>query len=251
MTIRIKQASEYSGNDRWNWSVWIDGPARELDGVSHVVYTLHPSFAEPVRRISTRANGFRLNSSGWGRFEMRIQIMNHSGSQISRKHKLDLEYPTGESSQLTQPGIEKRGPEPTIFVSNSATDLDISNGLRLAMESLGIETLASGQHDSDSPSITTVAQLIQDSDGMVVVLTGKPTLWVHNEIEAAKHYKKPIISVLASKSALPPASARTNLTLQMFTAAQADSVAKTIAAFFQKARNVSTRTKRSPSKRSS
>jgi transcription initiation factor IIF auxiliary subunit len=48
MTLVIRQTASYAGSDaggeRWNWSVWIDGPDAELDQVESVEWVLHPTF---------------------------------------------------------------------------------------------------------------------------------------------------------------------------------------------------------------
>ncbi len=75
MSVRIKQETHYKGNDWWKWSVWLDGPKRELDRIDHVVYTLHPTFREPVRRITDRKTNFRLDSAGWGAFDIYLELI--------------------------------------------------------------------------------------------------------------------------------------------------------------------------------
>ena len=79
MSIRISQESRYKGNERWNWSVWLEGPDRELDRIKCVDYLLHPTFLEPVRQISDRRSKFRLNSSGWGEFMIYLNIKHKDG----------------------------------------------------------------------------------------------------------------------------------------------------------------------------
>ena len=66
MSLRITQDEKYAGDDWWEWSVWIDADEAELDAIEFVQYTLHHTFAKPVRRVSERSTRFRLNSSGWG-----------------------------------------------------------------------------------------------------------------------------------------------------------------------------------------
>src|SRR5690242_7675976 len=66
--MRIAQSDKYEGNDWWSWSVWIDGTAEELRGIESVTYTLHPTFANPVRRVTDRRSKFRLDENGWGGF---------------------------------------------------------------------------------------------------------------------------------------------------------------------------------------
>jgi len=50
MALTIRQETQYRGNDRWQWSVWLDGTPEELDDVDHVMYVLHHTSPNPVGR---------------------------------------------------------------------------------------------------------------------------------------------------------------------------------------------------------
>jgi hypothetical protein len=88
--VQIKQSAQSSDESWWNWSVWLEGTAAELNIVQFVVYTLHPTFADPVRVVTTRKNGFRLDSAGWGEFEIYIEIRRLDGKTVKRTHYLKL-----------------------------------------------------------------------------------------------------------------------------------------------------------------
>ena len=93
MTIHVEQEMEYERNDWWNWSVWVEGDAAELDCISSVVYTLHSTFANPVRTITDRRTKFRLQSAGWGGFTIYAQVFDKEGSSRKLEHSLKLYYP--------------------------------------------------------------------------------------------------------------------------------------------------------------
>jgi transcription initiation factor TFIID/TFIIF subunit len=94
MALSLAQDSEYAGNDYWKWSVWLDGSADELDAVDHVVYTLHPSFANPVRTIADRSTRFRLETAGWGTFTIYARVVPADGGPEQHlEHELELYYP--------------------------------------------------------------------------------------------------------------------------------------------------------------
>lgn len=95
MAFSIQQSQEYMGGDRWRWSVWLDGTSEELNSVDHVIYILHSSFHNPVRRVSDRASNFRLNTSGWGTFTLHANIVDHAGHETTLSHDLLLVYPNG------------------------------------------------------------------------------------------------------------------------------------------------------------
>ncbi len=93
--IRIQQSEKYEGDDWWAWSVWVDGPDRELDDIDHVEYTLHPTFPDPVRKISTRRNNFKLSTAGYGVFTIYARVVKKDSSVLRLRHQLQLHYPDG------------------------------------------------------------------------------------------------------------------------------------------------------------
>ena len=109
MNIQIKQESSYIGDHRWTWSVWLIGSVAELDRIDFVTYTLHPTFPDPVREISTRENGFRLTSGGWGEFTIYIDITQKNGEIIQLTHDL----------KLTIAAVKR--PTPTIALAEART----------------------------------------------------------------------------------------------------------------------------------
>lgn len=95
MALSIQQSQKYLGKDRWQWSVWLEGQAEELDTIDHVTYILHPTFLDPVRTISDRASQFRLDTSGWGTFTIHAVAAHRDGRETRLSHELILQYPDG------------------------------------------------------------------------------------------------------------------------------------------------------------
>ena len=93
MAIRIEQGFRYEGDDYWDWWVWIEGSAQELDSIERVIYILHPTFPSPVREVKDRASKFRLETPGWGVFLIRATVKHKDGRETSLQHYLTLEYP--------------------------------------------------------------------------------------------------------------------------------------------------------------
>jgi len=98
MMLMLSQDYEYKRNDWWEWSVWVDAPEQELDQIEYVEYTLHPTFPRPVRQISDRATKFRLQSAGWGQFEIFAKVVHKNGEETPLEHFLELSYPDGEAA---------------------------------------------------------------------------------------------------------------------------------------------------------
>ena len=95
MAIKIEQGFAYQGNDYWKWWIWVEGPADELDRIDYVVYTLHPTFPNPVRTVTDRASKFRLDTMGWGVFRIYAKVVDKGSNETRLKHDLVLEYPDG------------------------------------------------------------------------------------------------------------------------------------------------------------
>lgn len=96
--FRPKQSFKYQGDDWWEWSVWIEGNDTDLDTIEYVIYTLHPTFTQPVRKETDRKSKFRLDTGGWGVFTIFIEVVLKSGEKIHLKHALTLEYPDGSKN---------------------------------------------------------------------------------------------------------------------------------------------------------
>ena len=89
----IQQSEKYEGKDWWRWAVWIEAPDEALDLIDFVEWTLHPTFPNPVRKIGDRATKFRLETAGWGVFQIVARVQTKDGRQTKLLHYLQLHYP--------------------------------------------------------------------------------------------------------------------------------------------------------------
>jgi transcription initiation factor IIF auxiliary subunit len=96
--LAIRQWEQYEGSDWWKWAVWIEGSDEALDGIDHVEWTLHPTFPDPVRKTSNRSEKFRIETGGWGVFQIRALARTKDGSSIRLTHQLSLHYPDGRET---------------------------------------------------------------------------------------------------------------------------------------------------------
>lgn len=91
----ISQNYKYEGDDWWSWSIWVNAEEKKMDDIDYVVYTLHPTFNKPVRKITDRKSKFKLETEGWGVFTIYAKIVLKTSQEISLSHELHLEYPDG------------------------------------------------------------------------------------------------------------------------------------------------------------
>jgi hypothetical protein len=219
MSIRISQESSYKGNDRWNWSVWLEGPADELDRIESVDYMLHPTFRDPLRHITDRQSKFRLNSAGWGEFMIYLNIKHTDGRVAKRKHWLQLEYPARSSKgghvlgsepkpgsgHLSKP--ESGKPEPQfVYLSSGVADTRFARVLERALKTQGIEILRF--EDDIAPGLpwdVSLNSALDRAKSAIFVISDRPNAWMTREIEAVQMRNIPITSVIVGSNVeIPP-----------------------------------------------
>ena len=189
MTIQIKQQTTPKGKDWWEWSVWLDGAKKELDAIDHVVYTLHPTFPNPVVSVANRKTGFRLDSSGWGEFMIYIQVKNKDGSTNKRRHYLKFNDPDISMARSNRKGgatsSAKEFPRRTVFVSGGTRDLDAVHAVRKVFSGQNVEVVGPQDVKGGQELQRTVNDMIARADVAVFVISGRPNLWLNEEIKAA------------------------------------------------------------------
>jgi hypothetical protein len=208
--VEVKQTSDYRGNDSWDWSVWIEAPVQLLDQIEYVEYALHNTFPEPVRRVTNRAEKFRLDSSGWGEFMIRVEMKNRNGERLRRQHWLTLEYPpqTSDTSTSSSKSSLEEDSRPTIFLSSGVTDLGLGNALGKALERQGFEVLKMEGAPPSLPWDRAIELMIKQADLMVVLISGGLTSWGMREIDAAMNRKLPILPIVIGPFSLVPEQLR-------------------------------------------
>lgn len=97
-SLKIAQSQKYEESDWWSWSVWVEGPDKDLDEIKRVEYTLHPTFPDPVRTSTARKSKFKLSTAGWGVFPIYVRVERKDGSVVRLKHQLKLQYPDGKAN---------------------------------------------------------------------------------------------------------------------------------------------------------
>lgn len=96
----VSNTSKPSGQGDWYWTAYIQGPAGLMNQIQCVVYTLHPTFTDPVRRVCDMNDqkqrdpkpppdaGFFLDATGWGTFALRAHIEFKDGTSQDLEHML-------------------------------------------------------------------------------------------------------------------------------------------------------------------
>jgi hypothetical protein len=208
MTIQIKQQTTLKGKDWWEWSVWLEGAKQELDAIDHVVYTLHPTFPNPVMSVANRKTGFRLDSSGWGGFMIYIQVKNKDGSTNKRRHYLKFDDPdidkAGSNRRSGKIFSAKEPPRRTVFVSGGTRDLDAVHAVRKVFSGQNFEVVGPQDVKGGQELQRTVNDMIARADVAVFVISGRPNLWLNEEIKAAVGGKRHILPLVVGTNVEMP-----------------------------------------------
>jgi hypothetical protein len=93
--FQIGNSSSYSGNKRWDWTVYLTAPRQVLDRIKCVEYTLHPTFPDPIQVVCERGSddnrAFPLSMNGWGEFEIGAKVTFSNGTSQTARHYLKLQ----------------------------------------------------------------------------------------------------------------------------------------------------------------
>jgi len=69
------------GKDWYEWSVELDPASAPLDRIEEVEYILHPTFPNRIRRMTSADRNFRLESEGWGEFDIAVNVYYKDGDE--------------------------------------------------------------------------------------------------------------------------------------------------------------------------
>ena len=99
MALELRNRWHYRGGDRWEWEAFLDdGGSGELSNVDYVEYVLHPTFSNPIRRITAREGGFVLETAGWGTFILKAFVHTKDRRKMKLTHQLELHYDPKEGT---------------------------------------------------------------------------------------------------------------------------------------------------------
>jgi TIR domain/YEATS family len=195
MTLAVAQEARRIDSSRWEWAVWLEGAVVELDEVIEVVYTLHPSFSQPIRVVSDRASKFRLASRGWGEFQLRARANIRAGGSVQLTHWLRLESDRTTPQQGMTVDIPSQA---NVFVSARVADEPFAEDLRQALQGQGFRTLGSSGVSVGSSWTDSLDKAVRDSNGLVMLVTGRITPWMEEEARLFTKQGKPVVPVLVN-----------------------------------------------------
>jgi hypothetical protein len=106
-SLGLVNIAKYNGDKAWSWTAYINGPRDQIGRINCVVYTLHPTFSQPIQRICGTANPlypFGITLTGWGTFDLEARLELKDGSSVELSHYLDFSI----SKMGTEDNVDRR-----------------------------------------------------------------------------------------------------------------------------------------------
>jgi YEATS family len=194
MTLRVAQDARYDGDggkDWWKWSVWLDGPDSELDEVVSVEWMLHPSFPNPIRKVTNRQSQFKLKTGGWGGFVIRARVKRTNRKITLLKHSLKLEYPSERRTKSRSKG------GPRVYLSYTSSSL---RAVEIAKEFLKERAIcwsdaSFAAEGSETLLRATLANDLAHCDAVLDFRSGPRSPWAEWEISTARAHGVPVMGI--------------------------------------------------------
>lgn len=80
--IETQNSATRVGDNKWEWSIYLNTDAQTLSKISCVEYILHETFPDRVKTICNPTGGFALNATGWGTFKIRVTVLFKDGTRL-------------------------------------------------------------------------------------------------------------------------------------------------------------------------
>ncbi len=79
--------------NKWSWTAYVSADKATIDRIRCVVYTLHPTFAQPVVKVCKTVNAlypFSVSALGWGTFTLLARVEFLDGKSENLSHFLSF-----------------------------------------------------------------------------------------------------------------------------------------------------------------
>jgi transcription initiation factor IIF auxiliary subunit len=92
--VRSGNTSRRIDKDRWEWTIYVSGTSQQISSIRCVIYHLHPTFSpRDVRECvpgADPAHAFPLTRTGWGTFDVTIDLELNDSSYQQISHELSF-----------------------------------------------------------------------------------------------------------------------------------------------------------------
>ena len=193
LNIRLTNSASSKGNDRWNWSVWLEGEDHELDQIKAVEYILHPTFRNPHRIVTDRNSNFRLDSNGWGEFMIHAKITTVHETTFSMDHWLRLSEEGDEPAPTRAAPAEANKKPKRVYLSFGNADLYLASQVGKFLQEHGVEVVTGNDITAGESIGRAIQSSIGHSDSVVALVSNESSQWVNVELEEAVKQGKEVV----------------------------------------------------------
>jgi transcription initiation factor IIF auxiliary subunit len=205
MSIRVEQAATRRGQDSWDWSVWLEGSDEALDQVETAEYVLHPTFPNPVREMSNRANNFRLNAHGWGEFMIHVNIHLKDGETVKYDHWLKLRDDTYQApTKEADFSFDLSATQRRVYLSCSLADIELAKRIDEVLGQYNFKMLMSDAFDPNLTLERAISLEREPIDGAIFLITDFWSPYLPQEAQVMRDNSIPILPILVGPEAKLP-----------------------------------------------
>lgn len=190
-SLRLENDSEPHSEGWWKWSVWVEGSAEDFSAIESVTYRLHPTFPNPVVRVSDASTKFRLSSVGWGEFAISADAQMSDGRTVRLERWVELGGPKAASSNKTR--------RPSVFVSYSIADSEVVRVLRDSLVNQGIDVQTADETvegEGGEEFLPQIDRQLQNADAVVALVSDPPSRFVEQEALSAHSKGRYVLPVV-------------------------------------------------------
>ena len=206
----MQESSPSKKTDYWDWKIWLIASEDILNKIKVVRYGLHPTFPNPIRIIDDPSDGFSLKSSGWGEFNVKIEIIFNEGNNLKTTHWLTLkdsnnrikgDFENFNSSSLaewasaTNPEDRESlgAPNHTVFVSAALSHLDTVDQVTKNLKQHDIAVVTSQNIEIGESLESFHSNTLENVDMAVIMLSDRLGPSSRREIESARTTKPTVL----------------------------------------------------------
>ena len=79
--LKFRTQAEKVKKGWYHWQIELIGPPSSLEEIDEVEYILHPTFPDRIQRRKNAEKHFRLESEGWGEFNITVNVYFKNGDE--------------------------------------------------------------------------------------------------------------------------------------------------------------------------
>jgi transcription initiation factor IIF auxiliary subunit len=233
MDLEVKQNVTPHDQGGWDWSIWLDGPAEDLDEIKYVEYILHPTFSPPMRKISNRSTNFRLDARGWGEFNIKIRVHTDEGDDdmFVMEHWLELDEtaPTKEAESFRFRSVTRSVEHPRLYLSSAIADIEFVYQLKEALQNDGVDVLLKQDIDYEQSLKSLLETQRRSIQGGIFVISDVRNPWLVRDYWTLEQHKISLMVVQIGESRELPDEMESLPRFQIKDVSETDTVAASIA----------------------